>query len=303
MPKAIHILLIDDEQKESAFIESFQNKARDFGMKITHFERGKTGLEELKVNSYKYEALILDARCIWDEKQEYPDDKFLTRAVAELERLERELYKTYPTVVNTGYIEAFQQEREFIVSRQGEIFEKATDDESKSIRIFEFLKDKIENSEEWKYRDVFEIFDENYLNSSFRGHFLKLLKTCNSDDPTEIKKNLALLRSLQEEIFQTLNKKDPQIVPDYATKPNVSFWKVHKHLSGNKEKHNNYQPTTEVFQNNWIEYLSEVIYKIASDNGSHNPYENTPLPNTYTIQSLKFAFLEQLVWFKKLMKP
>ncbi len=47
--------------------------------------------------------------------------------------------------------------------------------------------------------------------------------------------------------------------------------------------------------------MSECIYKIASDNGSHNPYDNTPLPNKYTVQSLTFAFLEQLLWFKKLM--
>ena len=307
MSKAIHILLIDDEQNESAFIKAFQNKARDFGMKITHFQRGKLGLDELKLNPYKYKALILDARCIWDETQQFPDDKFLTRAVAELERLEKELNQTYPTVVNTGYIDAFQQEREFILSRHGEIFEKSTDDESKSIRIFEFLKDKIENSQEWKYADVFEIFDKDYLDATFRAHLLKLLKTSNSDDSTEIKKNLALLRSLQEQIFQTLNKKDNQIVPDRSAKPKVRFWEVQKQLSGNLVNNSSdrfikdFQPTTEVFQNDSIKNLSECIYKIASDDGSHNPYENTPLPNKYTVQSLTFAFLEQLLWFKNLM--
>ena len=101
--------------------------------------------------------------------------------------------------------------------------------------------------------------------------------------------------------------------------PNVSFWKVHKNLSGNQKDFNkerrdkereyfkkekipkDFQPTTEVFQNNWIENLSKCIYEVTSDNGVHTPYEVTPLPSKYTVQSLTFAFLEQLLWFKKLM--
>lgn len=301
MSKAIHILLIDDSRNDDPFIESFQAKARDFGMKITHFERGKKGLEELKLNQFKYQGIILDARCIWDENKEHPDDKFLNRIIAELERVENELNVFFPAVVNTAFVEDFQEERELILGRGGDIFFKSTNNDEEGNKIFNFLKDKIENSEVWKFKDVFEIFDKNYLDTAYRKHLVSLLKTSGSTDPTVIKQNLALIRSLQEEIYQTINKKDKNIVPDSAAFPNVSFWKVQRNLLGNKDKLNDYRPTTTVYQNNWIDSLSECIYKISSDNGSHNPYDKTPLPSKYTVQSLTFAFLEQLLWFKEIM--
>ncbi|HLM02633.1 MAG TPA: hypothetical protein VK400_16385, partial [Pyrinomonadaceae bacterium] len=206
-----------------------------------------------------------------------------------------------PFAVITGYYDNFLSFDTLIKEQKGKLFDKSSQEEE----MLQYLLSEIENAEntkiEKKFADAFEVFEKGFLDSTFRGHLLKLLKTSNSDDPTEIKKNLALLRSLQEQVLQTLNKKDNRIVPDIMCQPNVSFCAIHKHLSGNKDRNRNYQTTTTVWQNNWIESLSACIYGIASDNGSHNPYDNTPLPSKYTIQSLKFAFLEQLIWFKKLM--
>ena len=246
-----------------------------------------------------------------DSEQVDDNFDFLTIALERLKEIERKQDRHIPFVINTGYFgeKEVQMMQRLIAERRGKIFSKTLPKDE----MFQYLIAEIEDSENTKiekeYADVFEIFDidKGYLDATFRAHLLKLLKTSNSDDPTEIKKNLALLRSLQEQILQTLNKKDSQIIPDQAAKPTVSFWKVHNHLSGNvrnvssdRDK-KDFQPTTEVFQNDSIKNLSECIYKIASDDGSHHPYENTPLPNKYTVQSLAFAFLEQLVWFKKLM--
>jgi len=306
MSKAIHILLIDDEQKESAFIKAFQNKARDFGMKITHFQRGKLGLDELKLNPYKYKALILDARCIWEENQQFPDDKFLPRAVAELERLEKELNQTYPTVVNTGYIDAFQQEREFILSRHGEIFEKATDDESKSVRIFEFLKDKIENSEEWKFKDVLDIA-EKYLPSKpkdYRAALLKVLKEF--ENPVNNESVLKDVRVIQDAIYEILDKQGFFSVSFNPRKTPPSFMDKNIHLSGNEVS---YTPTTTIYQTPALSYLASSIFKICSSFGNHSTSKPTnvnveywELPSNYAIKSVVFALLEQLIWFKKLME-
>lgn len=308
MSKAIHILLIDDIEegtKDYPTIQAFQNKARDFGMKINHFTRGKSGLEELHLNPYKYKALILDARCIWDEKQQFPDDKFLTRAVAELERLEKKLNLTYPTVVNTGYIEAFQEERDFILSRHGEIFEKATDDGSKSIRIFEFLKDKIENSEEWKFTDVLDVA-EKYLPSqpeNFRATLLKVLKEF--ENPANNKSVLQNVRVIQDKIYETLEQK-------YSSIPNGSVKDKNEYLDGYLQWNQNQRkkiPTTTVYQTPTLSYFASSIFKTCSSFGSHSTSEPTnvkveywELPSNYAVKSVVFALLEQLIWFKNLME-
>ncbi len=311
MSKAIHILLIDDLTKENSFIKAFQNKARDFGIKITHFERGKLGLEELRRYPNKYKALIFDARCIWDESQQFPDDKFLTRAVAELERLEKELCKTYPTVVNTGYIEDYQQEREFIVKRHGEIFEKATDDESKSIRIFEFLKDKIENSEEWKFADVLDIAETHLPPNptDFRKKLLGVLK--DFENPAKNESVLQDIRVIQDEIYKALETKKVFSVGFKPSNNSPSFLDKNKHLSGNEVKDSFYRltPTTTVYQTITISYLASSINKICSSFGNHSTtkpknvdIEYWEAPSNYAVKSLVFALLEQLLWLEKLME-
>lgn len=293
------ILLIDDEKE---VCEVFIENAKDFAidenieLQIVDCQNWQDGAELLQ-NQY-FHAVILDARCMIDREQQTENFGFLNHALDRLKEIEQKQDRHIPFAVNTRQFGEREKEMMIgkIIERKGKIFYKKNPED-----VINFLVKEIKDAENTKiekeYSEVFEVFDKGYLDITFKGHLLKLLRTCKSNNPTDIKQNLALLRSLQEQIFQTLNKKNKQIVPDAAT----TFWKVHNHLSGNKSKNNNYQPTSQIFQNNWIENMSECIYKIASDNGSHNPYDNTPLPNKYTIQSLTFAFLEQLLWFKKLM--
>lgn len=303
--KTYNILLIDDEKE---VCESLADFASQFGITefdtdtiVTDCQNWQDGAEILE-REY-FHALILDAKCMIDRDQEVENFDFLTIALERLKEFERKKDRHIPFAVNTGYFGEKETEmmQRLIAERKGKIFSKSLPKDE----MFRYLLTEIENSEntriEKTFPDVFEIFDKTFLDQIFKEHLLKLLKTSDSDNPTEIKKNLALLRSLQEQILQTLNRRNNQIVPNSMCQPNISFRAVHKHLSGNKDRNSNYQPTTTVWQNNWIENLSQCIYNVASDNGSHNPYNNTPLPNKYTVQSLALAFLEQLLWFKNLI--
>lgn len=300
--KTYNILLIDDEKE---VCESLIDFASQFGIAkfdadiiITDRQSWQDGAELLEKEYFH--ALILDARCMIETDQVDDNFDFLTIVLERLKVIEQKQDRHIPFVINTGYFgeKEVQMMQRLITERRGKIFSKTLPKNE----MFEYLIAEIEEAENTKiekqYADVFEVFDKGYLDATFRAHLLKLLKTSNSDDSTEIKKNLALLRSLQEQVFQTLNRKDNQIVPDSVVN---SFRAIHRHLSGNRDRNRNYQTTTTVWQNNWIENLSECLYEVTSDNGSHNPYDNTSLPNKYAVQSLTFAFLEQLLWFKKLM--
>jgi CheY-like chemotaxis protein len=300
--QSYNILLVDDEKDVcEVFIENAREISIDenFDLQITDCQNWQDGSELLQ--KQYFHAVILDAKCMIDREQKTENFGFLSIALERLREIERKQDRHIPFAVNTGQFG--EREREMmshlITERKGKIFDKKKPKED----LIKFLVSEIENESstliEKNYSDVFEIFKENLLDITFRNHLLKLLKVYTSDNPTDIKQSLSLLRSLQEQLFQTLNKKDKQIVPDTVIS---SFRAIHKHLSGNKDRYQNYQPTTMVWQNNWIENLSECLYEITSDNGSHHPYKNTPLPNKYTVQSLTFAFLEQLLWFKSLMK-
>lgn len=295
MTNPIHILLIEDDVNYSI---SLSTKSRTFGMRITSFTNFEEGLQELRNYPFKYKGLIFDARCIIKKVQGMPNDKALLFAMNELQEIEKELNITYPLVVNTGYIESFLEEQEIIHKRKGKIFSKGAAGSSDS--LFQFLKEKIHNSEEWKYADVFEVFDRVYLDNSFRTKLLYILQ--NMDNLHEQQSVFAAIRVIQEEMYHKILLRHTAAVPNYS---NPSFSDKNKHLSGNKQGRNF---TTTVFQTSTIDYLANAMYRITSDYGSHPPQRPANVsvvywetPSKYAMRSLVFALMEQLIWFKSLM--
>jgi len=109
---------------------------------------------------------------------------------------------------------------------------------------------------------------------------------------TEIKKNLALIRTILEKVFQTLNEKDENIIPNHCfNRNNIRFREIHEHL----KSRDTYCYT------NIIEYFSQAIYRISSDQGSHSPDETDYKATKYTAQSLTFALMDLLKWFEARM--
>ena len=301
-----NFLLIDDDE---TYCEGLKTSAHQIGIDefnlnilVTSFHNWEDGADYLNDNFIH--ALILDAKCMIDREQQTEDFGFLPTVIANLVDFEKKQNRHIPFAVNTGYFGEKETEvmQRVVHERQSKIFDKTLPKNDLIAFLVEEIKRAPTTKIERDYHDVFEVFDRNYLDSTFKTHLLQIIRKSDSDNPTEIKNTLALVRSLQEGVFQEVSKIDKTIIPDIFVKPNVSFWKVQNHLSGNKSKYSAYKPSTEVFQNTRIEYLSECIYKIASDNGSHNPYDKTELPSRYTVKSLVFAFLEQLLWFKAIME-
>ncbi len=152
-----------------------------------------------------------------------------------------------------------------------------------------------------KMKEVFEVFEENLLPKDIEKEFIQTVQQMDNFNPVNIKDNLARIRRIQEGIYVALSKSTPDIIPTYLLndKGNQKVRKIIKHLSGNwsfeQQRH-----TTKQWQDTIIAKHADSVYSIASDNGSHTPYENPDfMPTKYTVQSAVYALCDILIWFKQ----
>lgn len=306
--QTVSIVQIDDNKEHCERLKTLAwrlGDKRGWNVLLTDFQSLDEGYKYL-IRASECKGLILDAKCVIN-KGETDDMEFLAVALGRLQELNTRTGRVFtPFVINTGFAtfpEITSQERN-IEELGGQVFDK-TDERN----MLDFLFDRIAELEdiaiERKYKDVFALFDNGFLDSAFRKNLLRLLQESRSEDSALIKTNLGRLRNLQEIVYQTLSTFDPKIVPSSMVQPRVTFWPISKHLSGNKRNiaappAKDFQPTTYVHQNKWVESLSECIYKVASDYGAHSSTESD-LPSGYTVQALLFGFLEQLIWFRRIV--
>lgn len=290
MSNPIPILLIDDDKLYS---ESLILIGRSYEINIKHFETGKEAFEHLKNNPYAYKGIIFDARCVWDNSKESKEnDKFLNRAILELERFEKEYQVYYPMVVNTGYIDGFQDEKEAIENRNGKIFQKSGNEDN-SPALFDFLKDKIQNTEEWIYRDVFEIFTLGYLDNNLRINLKEIIRKMNVN--VAIHDNFTALRKILEQIYIKIKEKDPNNIPDELVGNLESMWRYLSGMRTNSRVSNiSFQIPNRIF-NPTISSTIKLLEEWTSNN-SH-----TYSGSSYIYKSVVFALLEILLWFKDFM--
>jgi hypothetical protein len=303
-PTPIHILIIDDNKE---YCNGLKNRFYTFGIKkgyniqLSDFQNLEDGIAELSKNS-KYKALILDGQCLITREQEKAGFDFLPVAMKRLSELNRQTGRHYiPFAVCTGYYERYQDQETLVKEERGRMFDKAKGE----TQMLEYLLEEIEKALETKFEkefpDIFEVFAKGYLPDEQRKNLVEILK--NKDTDAKISTTLASLRVFQENIYKTLeaNGKIPAI---------KSFDTRNKQLSGIvDETKKKPQATQTIYQTDTIEHLASAIYKIACAYGTHVSTKPTHVavqywenPSIYVTQSLVFALLEQILWFKKLME-
>lgn len=302
---AVHILIIDDNKE---YCNSLKNRFYTFGIKkgyniqLSDFQNLEDGFAELSKNS-KYKALILDGQCLITRDQEKPGFDFLPVAMNRLSELNRQTGRHYiPFAVCTGYYERYQDQETLVKEQRGRMFDKTKGE----TQMLEYLLEEIEKAPETKleieFPDIFDIFAKGYLPDEQRKNLVEIL--INKDNPAQISTTLASLRVFQENIYKTLVAK--RKIPTNST---MSFKNLNKRLSGEIAHVAPYQATQTIYQTQIIEHLANAIYKIACAYGSHVSPKPTHVavqywenPSIYVTQSLVFALLEQILWFKKLME-
>jgi hypothetical protein len=253
----MEFLLIDDDL---GYCQSLALFGKISGINITFKHNHKEGFAELG-NGLKYQALILDAKCLVDDIETKPSVKALGIALEMLTDFEKQTERFLPFVVCTGFNDFEPFFEGSLEKRKAKLYYKG--EQNHQIEMLAYLKTQVENSQnfqlEKQYADVFEIFEKGYLGQDVREKLLNILRNINRTDNAEISKTLSAIRAVKEEIIRN--------------QPNPS-------------------------QPNLISSLSSTIQRNASDYGSHPPRVKDITPTKYTVISLAHALLEMLLWFK-----
>lgn len=292
----IPILVVDDDVE---FVDNLVKDADRYDLLIVHRTNYRDMEEVLPRISGSIACIVLDLKCLIEPNSSVPREDFLMKAL----RLLDQKYPHIPRYVLTGDSAGYEHVK--VYSTDEKIFKKLT---SEIFNLFQEIHSldveliKLRS----RYSDVFSIIQIGIFPKETEAQLISLLSNINKEDFVTISDNLSRVRKVQESIFQTINKEKPRIIPDYLLKDgsNVNFWDLHKHLKGNPTKESNYKPIGEVFYSGPVDILSETIYAVASDHGSHNtPYENSDYrPTKYTVQACTNALLDLILWSGHILK-
>lgn len=292
----VYILMVEDNQE---FADHFIKQSFEHNIKVTHVTNLQDMMETLKKIHRNLATVVLDVKCLKTPDQEIDNADFIGAAISALDRNYPEIPRAIFTADSTSY--DFLEE----IMRHEKRFRKTTEGLAS---LFSLIKENAKNLNALKirerYRQIFKIFDDGFLDVYIDNQLVELLDNMENDSTKTILDNLATVRRIQESVFQAINKSHKSIIPDYLLKDNrdIPFHAINKHLSGNKTRENDYKPTSEVYYSGAIESFSQMIYSISSDNGAHTPYENPMYsPTKYTVQACVYSLLDFLLWFKDVM--
>jgi hypothetical protein len=195
-------------------------------------------------------------------------------------------------VVYTGFAEDFQSQQETVEKRGGKIFEKGS--EIKSKEMLTFLRNKVENLEEWIYKDVFEIFNLDYFDNNLRPNLKEIIK--NMGKEVAIHDNFTAIRKILEEMYRRIRAKDANLLPVDLGLNLEAIW---VYLSGRPTKLRNPERTLPAVSPLLLPHESAFVKAIEETTSANS---HSYLGTSYAYKSVVFALLEQLLWFKKLMQ-
>lgn len=298
MKETKKILYIDDDTE---FAQDFINYASKFNIIVEYENNFEDMKSNLKKNISKYCAVVLDIRCFSKKDQEIADVAFIGKArdylISNFKYLKRFIFSADEYGISS-FTSTHKEDKLFLKTSKGR------NELIKAISNIDNIELRIRSS----YQDIFDIFSKGLLSKDLENQFLSLVKQKDSKEKAQIYSNLVSIRRIQEGMLQELNKRKSNILPnnlfhDYYDKKKGQYWQIHNHLAGNRDKENEYMPTTEVYLDGFIEKFSKIIYQVTSDDGAHTPFEISKYsPTNYTVNSLLNALCDQLIWYNNLLE-
>lgn len=296
MSPRYNVIWFDDEYNT---LEIIREKALMNGINLIGYTNAVEGINELEKNVENYDAAIVDGK-FFATRDRYTndevDDKALFEVAMAIEKISDR--KKIPWFILSGQISFTRETNKYAdVFKNNEVFDKtSSEDLEKLWRILKTEADKqLETQLRHDHDSLFALFNQGYLDGSVEHQVLRLLMQPKPENKVELKGVLTNIRSIHESVFNKLEVIG--IIPDSQAKPT----QIIQHLSGNKSRQSDYEPTSRVYQNDSIENLqkwvhftcSKYIHNLRDDN--YNDY----MISNYAVESLKNGLLEILLWFKK----
>ncbi|OLY90706.1 hypothetical protein SAMN05444008_101377 [Cnuella takakiae] len=296
----INTIIIDDDID---YATELAGAAAEYNISLLHYANLQSALEEIADNA-SVDFIILDALCLVDEEDTAVDFDFVGNALLGLNEINTKRDKPIPFCLNTGFADNKKVTRHI---GKLDVFEKVTDQS----RLFQYIVDRITKSDEYlarqQHTEIFELFKKGYLDKEVESMLVSVL--CAEFDPISvslIKEQATQIRAIQEAIYKSLNRLSSNILPDKFFRTGngmLDFNAAKKWLSGRRPADDGKEFTDKEFdyQGSDLDNLSTSIYWITGNLIHYSPdrvYQNS----RYTLEALKFALLEQLLWFRQLVQ-
>ena len=287
------VILVDDDPK---FVESFTNEAASKGITVSP----KSSLDGLKqllpAYSHKYAAVVLDIKCLLRDDQPKEDPEFIGAALTYLDSN----IPGFPRFILTGDETEFDGLKRYY-SRE-RMFLKKPEDQA---QLFTQLIFCIQNAEPLKIKrensSVFDVFDNGLLPSSKELTLINIFKGYNEINPGNFRGIIGDIREIHEEIYKSLNRRNTAVVPNIYINSNGSpkfITNFYSHLEGNLDRNNNYNPTTQVYQDSTLLSQTKFIHQGCSEFLHGTSKANYHISH-YTVKSLINSLMELIIWFKQ----
>jgi hypothetical protein len=296
----IKVLVSDDNTR---LFDPWGERAIKYNIDLLCFSNWEEAQYELEEHWDEYAFIILDGQGKIQEEGVQANKKHLISAVQWLkEQLGNGKYK--PALIYTGYYELIEE----IAVKDSQVLEIFDKGKVSIDDVFQFILSQISKTPDkiikGKYPDVFKVFEHNYLDKEVEKMLLDLLKMIDKSNGYDLKSCAILIRSIQEALYKSLNYYVPDILPDDCFKENgmVDFNKTKSLLSGKTKDEAGKIVTVKKrdLQGSDIENLSNTIYWVCG-NIIHYSMDKKYEIGKYTLHSLVFGLLEQILWYKKLI--
>lgn len=280
MEKRIYnVLWIDDQCNE---LKSFITYAELEDIHITPYNTSKDGMKAFEDNIYKWDAVILDAKC-WDESaDEVADTDGMYKAIEKTIELKHK--RIVPVFIFSGQPD-LHDDTKFLKSIRGKKLYKKGNPEDQEILFKDIKKEAnklLETQIKHKYADVINLFPE------ITDDLINIIKTI-YNDITNDKDIFNPIRKILEWVMRYLNKNE--ILP-FAFE-GANFAACSRFLS-----HHLMSPYIP-------NYIQRSIYScvVIGNDGSHNLDVDKAVGENkapYLIRSTIFELLNIIYWCKSI---
>jgi CheY-like chemotaxis protein len=287
------IVLVDDNQE---FIKSFTNEAFAKGITVAA-ANSLEGLQQLLPKYvHKYAAVVLDIKCLLKDDQVKEDAAFITAALKYLDTT----CSGFPRFILTGDESEFDTLKRYYTEEK--MYVKKPDDQEKLLNELLYCT---QNAEPLRLRRenlaIFDAFDKSLLPPNKENTLFSILKQYNETDITKFKGIIGDVRELHEEIYKSLNIRNKNVVPDIHVNGNGSpifSMAFYKHLEGNLDRNNNYNPTTQPYQDSTVQSATKFVHATCSEY-LHGTSKTNYTISPYSLKALINALFELIIWSKQ----